>query len=64
MNLFGTVTAEDMRSVQIATGVAMAVFIGSGVVPALRPYAGRIRLALLFLYLGTCGAFVARALLR
>lgn len=64
MSLFSAVTAEDVRSVQIVTSMALAVFIGSGVVPGMRAYAWRIRLVLLAVYLVACAAFVVRALLR
>jgi hypothetical protein len=53
-----------MQTARIITGAAMAVFIGIGVVPGLRPYASRIRIWLLVLYLLAAGAFVAYVLLR
>jgi hypothetical protein len=52
------VSGEQMRMVQIITGAAMALFIGIGVVPGLRPHAHTIRLALLLGYLLTCGVFI------
>jgi hypothetical protein len=64
VTLFSAVTAEQMRQAQIITGLAMAAFIGIGVVPGLRQHAGRIRLALLTAYLMACGVFVAWQLLR
>lgn len=53
-----------MRTAQIITGAAMALFIGIGVVPGLRPHAARLRLALLVAYLTACGVFVVWLLLR
>jgi undecaprenyl pyrophosphate phosphatase UppP len=64
MTLFDAVTGEQMRQAQIVTGVALAAFIGVSVVPGLRQYASRIRLALLAVYLMACGVFVAWQLLR
>jgi len=64
MNLFSAVSPDDIRTAQILTSVAMAGFIGSGLVPALRPYGTRIRLALLLLYLLACGVLAAKVLLQ
>ena len=64
MALFAAVTAEQMQTARIITGAAMAVFIGIGVVPGLRPYAGRIRIWLIAFYLMAAGAFVAYVLMR
>jgi hypothetical protein len=61
---FGTVTGEEIRAAQIITGVTMALFIGIGIAPGLREHAGRLRLALLVLYLLACGGFVGYVLLR
>ena len=64
MSPFSAVTGEQMRQMQIITGVAMALFVGIGIVPGLRPHAGRIRLVLLVVYLVTCVGFVGWVLLR
>jgi hypothetical protein len=64
VTLFDAVSGEQMRQAQIVTGLAMAAFIGVGVVPGLRPYAARIRLVLLVAYLLACAGFVAWVLLR
>lgn len=64
MSLFSAVSAEDMETARIVTGVAMALFIGTGVVPGLKEHAGRIRMALLSVYLAACVVFVGYVLLR
>jgi hypothetical protein len=64
VTLFSAVTSEDIRAAQVVTGAAMALFIGIGIVPGLREYAGRLRLSLLVLYLLACSGFVAVVLLR
>lgn len=64
MDLFSAVGPEDMRRAQIFSTAALALFIGSGVVPGLRPYANRIRLVLLVFYVLACAGFVAYVLLR
>ena len=52
--MFDAVSGEQMRNVQMLTGVAMAVAVGAGLAPPLRPYAGKIRAGVLVLY---CVAF-------
>lgn len=64
MSPFSVVSGEQMRQMQIITGVAMALFVGIGVVPGLRQHAGRIRLVLLVAYLVTCVGFVGWVLLQ
>jgi hypothetical protein len=64
VTLFSAVSGEQVRQAQIVTGLAMAAFISVGVVPGLRPYAARIRLVLLVVYLLACAAFVTWVLLR
>ncbi len=64
VNLFGTVTGEEMRMARLVTGAAMAAFIGVGFVPALREHARAFRVALLALYLLTCCVFVGYVLMR
>ncbi|HLJ05289.1 MAG TPA: hypothetical protein VKT26_03405 [Acetobacteraceae bacterium] len=64
MALFSAVTAEDMQTARIVTGVAMALFIGAGVVPGMRQRAVSIRWVLLGVYLVACVAFVGYVLLK
>ena len=60
--MFRAVPAAEMQAAQMLSGVAMALFLTVGLVPALRPYAARIRAWLLGVYLLGCVAFVAYAL--
>lgn len=60
--ILDTVSADAMRSAQIITGVAMAIWIGVGIVPPLQPYAYRVRGAVLALYLLGSLGFLAYAL--
>lgn len=64
MSLFSAVSADDMQTARIVTGVAMALFVGTAVVPGLRQYAGTIRMVLLGVYLLACVVFVGYVLLR
>jgi hypothetical protein len=64
LTLFSAVSGEEVRAAQIVTGVTMALFIGIGIAPGLREHAGRLRLALLVLYLLVCCGFLAYVLLR
>jgi hypothetical protein len=64
MSLFNAVSAEEMQTARIVTGLTMALFVGVGVVPGLRGHAGAIRLALLAVYLVVCAVFVANVLSR
>lgn len=56
--MFSTVSVEEMQAARIVTGAAMALWIGVGLVPGLRQYAGAIRRAVLTLYLLAFGGFV------
>ena len=47
-----------MQTAQVITGAALVLFIGVGFVPALRPYAARIRAGVLAAYLVACAGFV------
>jgi hypothetical protein len=62
--MLGTITPEQMHAAAVATGVAMAVWLGVGAVPALRPYARVIKGAVLLLYLGTFAGAALWLLLR
>lgn len=64
MTLFSAVTAEDMQTARIVTGVAMALFVATGVTPGLRQRATAIRLVLLGAYLVACVVFVGYVLLK
>ncbi len=64
MTLFSAVSAADMQTARIVTGVAMAAFIGIGFVPGLRERATLLRGLLLALYLLTSGVFVGYVLMR
>ena len=55
--MFRPVTAEEMHAAQIITGATMALWIGVGLVPGLKPYAGAIRGAGLAAYLATIAGF-------
>ena len=58
-----TVSADTMRAAQLITGVTMAIWIGVGVFPPLRPHAHTVRRAVLMLYLVCCLGFIIYALL-
>ena len=64
MDLFGAVSAEDMRLARIVTGATMAALIGIRFAPGLRARAGAITLVLLALYLLGCGGLVVAVLMR
>ena len=58
MALFTTVSAEDMRTAQTITLATFALWLGVGVMPALRPHARLIRRVVLALYLLGATGFV------
>jgi hypothetical protein len=62
----GTVTAsfDEVRAVQILTGVAMVAWLMAGLAPGLRPYARTIRAVVLAAYLAGGGLFVLWLSLR
>src|SRR4051794_3799045 len=60
---FDTVSREVMQAARLITGVTMAIVIGVGLMPPLRPYARRIRLAALALYLLGFVAFVGHIMI-
>lgn len=64
VDLFSSVTPEEMQAARIVTGATMAAFIGIGLAPGLRRYARRIRFWLLGLYLLSCAALVGHVVLR
>jgi len=55
---FMTVNGEDIRAAQTITGTTLAMFLMVGVVPGLRPYAGRLRLAIAVAYFATAAGFM------
>lgn len=57
-----SVSADTMRAAQLITGVTMAIWIGIGVFPPLRPHAHMLRHAVLLLYLVGCLGFIVYAL--
>jgi hypothetical protein len=64
VSLFNAVSSADMQTARVVTGATMAAFLAAGVVPGLREHAGRIRVALLVIYLLACGIFVGYVLMR
>jgi hypothetical protein len=64
VSLLDAVSGEQMRTARIVTGATMAAFIAVSLAPPLRPYARRIRLALVAAYLLGCAGFVAYVLPR
>ena len=62
--LFSAVTAEEMQTARIVTGVTMAVFVATMVTPGLRRRAATIRWVLLGVYLVVCVGFVGYVLLK
>ena len=56
--MFGTVTTEEMHAARIITGATMALWIGVGVVPGLKRYAGAIRVVVLAAYLAAIAGFL------
>lgn len=62
--MFGPTTAAEMRTAQILTGLAMALFISVRLVPGLRPYVRGIQAAVLTVYLVGCAVLVVHALIR
>jgi hypothetical protein len=64
LSLFSAVSGADMQTARIVTGATMAAFVAAGMVPGLREHAGRIRVALLVIYLLACGIFIGYVLMR
>ena len=62
--VFDTISSHEMQTARIITGATMAIVIGVGLVPPLRPFAQRIRMAALVLYILSCVAFVIYVLVR
>jgi hypothetical protein len=64
LSLFSAVSSADMQTARIVTGATMAAFLAAGIVPGLREHAGRIRVALLVIYLLAGGIFVGYVMMR
>ncbi len=60
--MLDTVSADAMCTAQLVTGVTMAIWIGVGVLPPLRPHAHAVRRIVLALYLACCLGFIVYAL--
>ena len=61
---FAAVTPDEMRNAQVLSLATFAFWIGVGVFPGLRPYAARIRIVVLVLYLIGCASFIGYVLVR
>lgn len=59
-----TASGEDVRAAQTLTGTTFALFLMAGIVPSLRPYAARIRLAIVVIYFVVAAAFMVYLLAR
>jgi hypothetical protein len=59
-----TVGDEDVRAAQMLTGATFAMFLLVSVVPVLRPYATRIRLAIVVIYFVAAAGFMTYLLVR
>jgi hypothetical protein len=64
VDLFSTVTSEEMRIARVITGATMAAFVAVGFIPTLRRRAFVLRAALLALYLLACAGFLVHLMLR
>jgi hypothetical protein len=62
--LFSAVSAEDMQTARVVTGVTMALFVATSVTPGLRQRAATIRWVLLGAYLVACVGFVGYVLMK
>ena len=62
--MLNSVTPEQMHAASVVTGLAMAVWLGGGLVPSLRPHARIIKGTVLVLYLGAIAAAALWLLLR
>ncbi len=61
---FMTVSGEDIRAAQMLTGTTFALFFMVSVVPGLRPYAMRIRMAIAVAYFTAAAGFMVYLLVR
>jgi uncharacterized membrane protein len=61
---FMTASGADMRAARTITGATMASLFLVGLIPGLRPYAGRIRICIAVTYLIAAAGFVIYLLVR
>ena len=61
---FPPVSNAEMQAARVLSGATMALWLGVGVVPALRPYAARIRLLVLGAYLVGIVLFIGWLFIR
>jgi hypothetical protein len=59
-----TISGDDIRAAQMLTGATFAMFLMVNVVPGLRPYAVRIRLAIVAAYFVATAGFMIYLLIR
>jgi hypothetical protein len=59
--VFQPVSAAQMQRAQILTGLGMAAFLAAGFIPGLRPYAAKIRAAVLAIFLLGCAVLIVDA---
>jgi hypothetical protein len=58
------VSGEDIRSAQMITGAAFALFLMVGFIPGLQPYSARIRLAIAVAYFAAAAGFMVYLMVR
>jgi zinc transporter ZupT len=58
------VSGEDIRAAQMITGTTLTLFVMVGVVPALRSYAGRIRLVIAVAFFAVAAGFMVYLMVR
>ncbi len=59
-----TVSGEDVRAAQTITGATFALFLMVSVVPGLRSYATRLRLAIAVAYFAAAAGFMVYLTVR
>ena len=59
-----TFSGEDMRAAQLITGATLAMYLMASVVPGLRPYVARIRVAIVGGYFIAVAGFMIHLLAR
>jgi len=59
-----TVSGEDMRAAQMITGATFVLYLMVSFVPGLRPYAARIRIAIVGGYFVAVAGFMIHLLAR
>jgi hypothetical protein len=59
-----TVSVDEVRTAQVLTGVAMAVWLMVGLAPGLRRHAATVRGIVLAIYLAGVGGYVVWLALR